>query len=322
MPDNAFFPFSVSLNRFCRLLILCLLFLLLPPHVCSSAEAPVASPEESLAFAQSLYDKGDYKLSLLEYRRFIFSFPAHALLPEARMGEADCLFGMGDYGEALNRYLDMARDFSLSEKGWTAAFKAARCYHMTGQTAVSVELYKRIASQTSWPLLAEQARFELGWLELLQGNWPEGSGQLAAVSSSETYGGAARIASQKAPEGASLPHKSPQTAGILSAVLPGAGQIYCKQPKDAALSVLLNGMFIGAAVESFDHDLYILGGILCLVEMAWYGGNIYNAVNHAHQYNRRQKDNFIKMLWEEGQIHLSVPHNEQEWYRLMLSVRF
>ena len=322
MPGNALYSSALPFNRFYRLLILCFLFLLVPPHVAFSAETPGSSPEQSLAFAQSLYSKGDYKLGLLEYRRFIFSFPAHALLPEARMGEADCLFGMGDYGEALNRYLDMARDFSLSEKGWTAAFKAARCYHMTGQTAVSVELYKRVASQTSWPALAEQARFELGWLELLQGNWPEGSGQLAAVSSSRVYGEAARTVSQKSPEGANLPQKSPKTAGILSAVLPGAGQIYCKQPKDAALSVLLNGLFIGATVESFDHELYILGGVLSLVEMAWYGGNIYNAVNHAHQYNRRQKDNFVKMLWEESQVHLSMPNDEQGWYRLMLSVRF
>jgi hypothetical protein len=85
---------------------------------------------------------------------------------------------------------------------------------------------------------------------------------------------------------------------------------------------LLNGLFIGATIESFDHDLYIVGGILSLIEMAWYGGNIYNAVNHAHQYNRNQQKNFLKKLWEESQIHLSVPHDQQNWYRLMLSVHF
>jgi tetratricopeptide (TPR) repeat protein len=318
MRKNTLSPPALPFNRV--LFILCFLFMMLLPRVGSSA--PEIIPEESLDFARSLFNKGEYKLSLLEYQRFIFTFPAHALLPEARMGEADCLFSIGDYGEALNRYLDMARDFSLSEKGWTAAFKAARCYHMTGRTPVSVEMFKRIASQTSWPALAEQARFELGWLELLQGNWREGSGELAALSSSRVYGEAARILAQKSPQGAGLPKKSPQTAGILSALVPGAGQIYCRQPKDAALSALLNGLFIGATVESFDHDLYILGGILSLVEMAWYGGNIYNAVNHAHQYNRRQKDNFVKMLWEESRIHLSMPHHEQEWYRLMLSVPF
>lgn len=32
-----------------------------------------------------------------------------------------------------------------------------------------------------------------------------------------------------------------------------------------------------------------MGGILLFFEAGWYGGNIYNAVNNAHKYNRRQQ---------------------------------
>jgi len=45
-----------------------------------------------------------------------------------------------------------------------------------------------------------------------------------------------------------------------------------------------------AAFEAFDNDNEVLGGILCLFEIGLYGGNIYNAVNHAHRHNQKLYD--------------------------------
>jgi tetratricopeptide (TPR) repeat protein len=277
---------------------------------------------EVLSFARSLYDKGEYQLSLLEYRRFLTSFPDNINVFRARIGEADCLFWMGEYDKALKRYLDLAREFSLSQDGWLMALKAARCYQATGQTGVAVEVYKKIADQTRWPGLAEEARFELGWVKLSGAEWKEAAADFEKIPSSSLYGAASRDLAAKAVEGASLPRKDPVTAGVLSGILPGAGQLYCGQPKDAALAVILNGLFIAGAVESFSQELYVLGGILVLIESAWYGGNIYNAVNHAHKYNRKQEQSFIKSLWEESQVNLVLPDKDRDWFQLMLNFRF
>ncbi|MCJ7809422.1 MAG: hypothetical protein MUP26_04080, partial [Desulfobulbaceae bacterium] len=38
----------------------------------------------------------------------------------------------------------------------------------------------------------------------------------------------------------------------------------------------------------------VLGGILAFFELGWYAGNIYSAVNGAHKYNRKVRDDFSK----------------------------
>jgi hypothetical protein len=72
-------------------------------------------------------------------------------------------------------------------------------------------------------------------------------------------------------------------AGILAAVLPGAGHLYTDRPGDALVAFLLNGAFIWAAVELFRHENYVTG-------------NIYDAVNSAYEYNKSDKDNLIRQM--------------------------
>ena len=177
-----------------------------------------------------------------------------------------------------------------------ATFMAARCYQALGQTSVALAVYRKISEQTLWPIIAQQARFERGWVELTRSEWDQAAETFGQIGGWSTYHHAAQLLADRSGEGFSLPRKDPTTAGVLSGFFPGAGQIYCNQPKDAALSFFLNGLFIFATIESLNQELYVLGGILALVESALYTGNIYNAVNHAHKYNRRQKNGFPSIL--------------------------
>ena len=102
----------------------------------------------------------------------------------------------------------------------------------------------------------------------------------------------------KSLEGERLPYKSPSTAGVLAAVLPGSGHVYCDRYKDGVVAFLLNGLFIWATLEAFDNDQEVLGGILGFLELGWYSGNIYSAVNTAHKYNRSLKNDYLKNLPE------------------------
>jgi hypothetical protein len=96
-------------------------------------------------------------------------------------------------------------------------------------------------------------------------------------------------------KGEMLPYKEPATAGAL-AILPGLGHLYCERPKDALVAFLLNGLTVWAAIEAFDEDLQVLGSLLLLLEVGWYAGNIYSAVNCAHKYNRKVRNDFRRSL--------------------------
>jgi hypothetical protein len=70
------------------------------------------------------------------------------------------------------------------------------------------------------------------------------------------------------------------------------------------VAFLLNGLTIWAAVEAFDQDLDVLGGVLVALELGWYSGNIYSAVNSAHKYNRKVRADFRRSLSDTLNLNL------------------
>ncbi len=197
----------------------------------AKCDEPRYTPEEVLSFARSLYDKGEYQLSLIEYERFLDRFPQDKAIIDAKEGKADTLFQLGRYDGALRIYIELAKELGISERGWSVTLKAARCYQATGQNAIALEIYKRGAKQKKWPLVADRSQFELGWIELIQGQWETAATDFSHVPPSAGYAPMADYLARQAPEGARLPHKDPVLAGVLSGVLPGAGQLYTNQPK-------------------------------------------------------------------------------------------
>jgi hypothetical protein len=79
--------------------------------------------------------------------------------------------------------------------------------------------------------------------------------------------------------------KSPALAGVLSGVLPGAGQIYAGSLQAAAVSLVLNGLFIAATVELVRDDKYFTAAAAGTAASFFYVGGIMNAVDLARRRN-------------------------------------
>ena len=83
--------------------------------------------------------------------------------------------------------------------------------------------------------------------------------------------------------------------------MPGAGQLYAGRTKDAVIALVVNGLFIAGAWESYQRENYVASAVLVLFEMGWYSGNIYSAVNSAHRFNDARRADAIrdlrKRLW-------------------------
>lgn len=94
--------------------------------------------------------------------------------------------------------------------------------------------------------------------------------------------------------------KSVAAAQGLNAILPGAGYLYLGQKQSAATAFLLNGLFIAAAVYSFQHGNMPAGIILTSFELGWYVGGIHGAREEALLYNER--------LYERGATPLMNQH--------------
>ncbi|NGX39487.1 MAG: hypothetical protein KR126chlam1_00816 [Chlamydiae bacterium] len=81
--------------------------------------------------------------------------------------------------------------------------------------------------------------------------------------------------------------KSPTTAGLLNAVIPGSGYLYVGQTQTAITAFLVNGLFIAASVHFFRKGPIAAGIITTSFEAGWYFGGIYGASAEAKFYNER-----------------------------------
>jgi hypothetical protein len=129
------------------------------------------------------------------------------------------------------------------------------------------EQFRQLAETGEPTLIRAQARYRLAWTEIEQRHFDAAIIQLNKLETPQSDSLAAALASRRP-----IAEKSPGLTGTLSALLPGAGQLYTGAYRDAGLAFALNAAFIWAAIEAFDHDNRVLGGILGFFEIGWYGG--------------------------------------------------
>lgn len=86
--------------------------------------------------------------------------------------------------------------------------------------------------------------------------------------------------------------KSPFLAGALSALLPGAGQVYNGSFESAAVAFALNAVLIGATVELARKDLPFAATTTGLAASVFYVGNILNAADLSSRKNDRASSRF------------------------------
>ncbi|MBF0497665.1 MAG: hypothetical protein HQK58_13995 [Deltaproteobacteria bacterium] len=277
----------------------------LPSGYC--LDTPVTGPPDKLfGFAQSLLNKEEWDTAQVEFKRFIFLFPDHARVGEARFRISLCDFRMRRFDQALTGFTELAGQKPADKWTVESIFFVAACYEANAEWPKAESVYQDLISSDLSSLphpagIKDRARYLLGWVRAEQSRWLDAAKEFSAVTGPE-YGPQAALLVTGIPAGQDLPLKSPVAAGIMSGVLPGLGQIYCDRPRDAAMSFLLNAAFVAGTVESYRQEAYVVGSILLMIEMGWYGGNIFNAVNNAHKYNRDLQRQFLDRLKEQLRV--------------------
>lgn len=98
------------------------------------------------------------------------------------------------------------------------------------------------------------------------------------------------------------PYKSPLTAGILSAIIPGAGKIYTKNYGDGITAFIATTLFAYLSYTNFENDHDFRGWLFAGVGGLFYAGNIYGSVASAKIFNAKINFEFkegLKLFLEE-----------------------
>jgi len=258
-----------------RLFLWTALFLCLAGQAPAETVPPPATPEGVLSFAQALLRSGESFRAVTEYLRFLHHYPDHPEVPTAVEGLGSAYAQAGRWDEAVSAF------FRLSELA-----PGDRSRRMLGSALYRARRYPESA-QVLLGSGPREADSTLGTLAALRAGAPDPLPRSARADVADEYRG--------------LEKKSPALAGTLSAALPGAGHLYADRPRDAAVSFVVNGLFLWGTYEAVRKEEWALAGVLGLFELGWYTGNIVSAVNAAHKWNQREEGRFFER-WEAGAL--------------------
>ncbi len=132
---------------------------------------------------------------------------------------------------------------------------------------------------------------------ILSGQTLQGNFQLSIVSSNETDTINFLVNKVVRPE-----KKSELTAGLLSAVIPGAGKIYTGKTGDGITTFLITGLMTFLTVDNFSRNHSFRGYVFGVSTILFYGGSIYGSAASAQLMNeenersaRNQLADFVKL---------------------------
>lgn len=256
--------------------------------------------DRQIAYADRLFAEGDYPCAVVEYRRFIHFFPDDGRVDTAHLRMGQCHFRLGAYPEAIRAFDRLTdrysrKDPARSEAAVSAYWMISVCHSRLGDAGAAVLNLRNLLALTDDSRVRDEAWYRIGWLYVASGEWEKARRAFGQIreESRGTFG-LDRQAAELSGAG-SIPRKKPGLAGLLS-VIPGLGQVYCGRYRDALIALLVNGALAAAAVEAFDNGGEVLGGVIGLVELGFYAGNIHGAANSARKHNRNETRRFIERL--------------------------
>lgn len=246
-----------------------------------------------LGFADSLAAEGDYYRAITEYKRFLHYRPGDPDCARAQLGIAQSLLAGQRWETADQALATVWRTYPQSPEATQARQLYADAAYQRGDYAAAEKRYAQFKQASP------ESLYRSG-LSALRQNHPK---QARAHFSKLPPVTRQRLL-QETENYQQLARKSARLAGTLSALVPGMGQLYAERPQQAGIAFALNGAFIYGAVEAWENENFAVAGILSLFELGWYGGNIYNAMNNAQQFNRHQRASFLDRLQQRLDLSL------------------
>ncbi|MBE0556067.1 MAG: tetratricopeptide repeat protein [Proteobacteria bacterium] len=247
-------------------------------------------------FSAELFTAGEYYRAITEARRYLSLFPKVPRAGEMAKMIGDAYLLAHEWTDAIVAYDDFLARFPDSPLANDAVFHRAVALVKQGNAAEAERLFQLILGSSSRTKRGEAARWEI-LLLIRQNHFDEAERLLRDRMLRPEIEQSTTLIEGLIAEKKEARYKSPATAGLLSAILPGSGQVYNERYRDGITSFVLNGLFIVGAWKAFDSENHALGAILTLFEVGWYGGNVYGAIGGAHKYNRQiDEDHFRRGL--------------------------
>ena len=253
-------------------------------------------------FADSLFQEGDYLNAAHEYKRFLFLHPDAPQIDFIAFRVAASYQNAGKLEKAIQAYqflIDTYPKSILVERGKN---NIAQCHVLLGDSEQGLASLKRFLSEHEESSLAPRARFTIGMLHADKGEWSRASSVWNDVRSAYPESPFAKVSDRLArtiKNVDTLPRRSPTVAGMLSAFVPGSGQVYSGRTTDGLYTFVGMVVLGSASLYYADQERYEVAIPVGVLSLFFYGNGIYQSIQSARVFNVQREEEFRNRLQQE-----------------------
>ena len=267
-----------------------LLFILfLNPVLIFAQNIDFQSPQNIKKFADYLFCDQDYLRAIYEYNNYSKKIKNDSVEFKIALSYSK----IGDYQTAFQKFSSISHSSPFYELSLMEKLKSI--YLSDSIHSFYNEADKVILDGDVNP--NEISRFKNSVL-LLENNLPDYNPFIFPFANSERIEVDKLYQFKKDP-----PYKNEIVAGILSAIIPGAGKIYTEYYGDGVTAFLLTELFSYLAYTNFEHDHETRAWIFTVIGAGFYLGNIYGSVASAQIFNAKINFDFrqsVKLFIEKN----------------------
>lgn len=253
-------------------------------------------------FADSLFQEGDYLNAAHEYKRILFLHPHFPHIDFIVFRVAASYQNAGQLKKAISAYqflIDTYRDSGLVER---ATNNIAQCHILLGDRERGITSLENFLSKYKRSDLAPLAHFTIGMLYIDKNEWTQAgrvwNDVFLAYPDSPFAEVSARLA-RIVNDADTLPHRSPTVAGVLSALMPGSGQIYSGRTVDGLYAFMSVAVFGSASAYYTSKERYEVAIPVAVLGVFLYGNSIYQGVRAAQTFNLQHEGRFRSQIQKE-----------------------
>ena len=261
---------------------------------------PAAAVESS--FADSLFQEGDYLNAAHEYKRLLFLHPDAPRIDFIAFRIAASYQNAGKLENAIGAYQLLIETYPKSILVERARNNIAQCHVLSGDSEQGLASLKRFLAEHKGSSLAPRVQFTIGMLLMDKGEWAQASRAWRDVYSTYPESSFAKVSDRLArtiKNADTLPHRSPMVAGVLSALIPGSGQVYSGRTVDGLYTFVGMAVLGSASFYYADQERYEVAIPVGVLGLFFYGNGIYRSIQSAQVFNAQHHAQFRNRLQQE-----------------------
>jgi tetratricopeptide (TPR) repeat protein len=276
------------IRTLCRCLLPALFFFASFSPLFAAEKGLLLTEEVQVKLGDSFMAEHEYYRAVTEYKKFLVLFPDSEQSDSVLFKIGRAYFGGDELENAARSFAAIGERYPDSTYAPAAGYQAGLCYWRLNRLEEAAAAFTAVATRYPASGDARRALLETALVDFDRKDLPGSQRELErflATYPQDQRAEKARDAITLLDRDQQLPRKSPVVAGLLSAVVPGAGHIYAGHYGDGVTSFFLNGLFIAGTVVAIRQENYAVAGAVGVVGLPFYIGNIYGAANAATKWN-------------------------------------